>query len=613
MNKVININLAGRLIAIDETAYHQLESYLKRLKAFFLKEEGGDEILHDMEDRIGELFQDKLKKGSACIMTEDINEMIAIMGSPEQIENESGEIDKEDKNNSGPFQQPETTAKRTLYRSKKDKVIGGVCGGIAAYLKIDPVILRIAAIFIALAWGTGILLSILLWIIVPEKEEQYSELKRRLYRNPRQKVIGGVCSGIAAYVNIDPIIPRLVFVAPLLGVILFGALNNDFFLFPISVGSFPTMVLLYIILWASVPAANTVAEKLEMRGGKVDVQSLSQAIKSPGIHAAQPETGKSGFASVLSFLFKAFVFFVLGMVIIIIAGVLTGLVMALIGLAIPSAFMLPPYSQLITDSPVQTWGLLICAVLVLLIPFLMLIRLLIRTLSGRRYKKSNKWVMGIQSFLFIIGIFGLFWITSSILTDFRTAYPKRYEFPLQAPLNDTLIIKKELISSDDDIEDMWEDGDISDGYNGLFMNSDSGLSISNIRLDIIPSPDSSYHLILQKKARGRNQKVARERAEQIPFSFRKENNTLFLPGSFELPANAPFRGQKLRVKVQVPEGKVFRTEYAIHDQINSFYWRKGIVRHRTGYRAINNSRWSSSGYYYMTKDGPVALEKNIED
>src|SRR6218665_868944 len=91
MNKIININLAGRLIPIDEAAYDQLRDYLNRLKVFFSREQGGDEIVRDMEDRMGELFQDKLKKGSPCIMADDIQDMIKIMGSPEQIESEAGE------------------------------------------------------------------------------------------------------------------------------------------------------------------------------------------------------------------------------------------------------------------------------------------------------------------------------------------------------------------------------------------------------------------------------------------------------------------------------------------------------------------------------------------
>jgi phage shock protein PspC (stress-responsive transcriptional regulator) len=216
MNKIININLAGRLIPIDESAYDKLRDYLNRLKLFFSREEGGDEIVRDMEDRMGELFQDTLKKGQPCIMAEDISEMIGIMGSPEQIENEAGEEEpakkpKADAN----AEQTQAAGKRPkhLSRSKKDHMIGGVCGGLASYFNIDPTIVRVALILITLAWGAGLVVYLLLWAVLPVSDVNTPVVKRRLYRNPKQKVVGGVCSGIAAYANIDPIIPRIVLTA----------------------------------------------------------------------------------------------------------------------------------------------------------------------------------------------------------------------------------------------------------------------------------------------------------------------------------------------------------------------------------------------------------------
>ena len=58
---------------------------------------------------------------------------------------------------------------RRLYRSKKDKIIGGVCGGIAEYLNIDPVIIRILWIVGILMWGAGILAYLIAWIIIPKR------------------------------------------------------------------------------------------------------------------------------------------------------------------------------------------------------------------------------------------------------------------------------------------------------------------------------------------------------------------------------------------------------------------------------------------------------------
>src|SRR5690554_4696171 len=151
MNKIININLGGRLIPIDEKAYDQLRIYIDRLKSFFLKEPGGDEILRDMEDRIGELLEDRLKRGQACIFEENIDEVISIMGSPEEIENETGE-ENTDQHSSYQHQTNQKDSKK-LFRNANEKVLGGVCGGLGSYFNIDPAIIRIIFVFVSIFWG----------------------------------------------------------------------------------------------------------------------------------------------------------------------------------------------------------------------------------------------------------------------------------------------------------------------------------------------------------------------------------------------------------------------------------------------------------------------------
>ena len=59
---------------------------------------------------------------------------------------------------------------KRLYRSKKEKVIGGVCGGIAEYLGVDPVLIRLVWAVGALMWGAGIFAYLIAWLIIPEKK-----------------------------------------------------------------------------------------------------------------------------------------------------------------------------------------------------------------------------------------------------------------------------------------------------------------------------------------------------------------------------------------------------------------------------------------------------------
>ena len=58
---------------------------------------------------------------------------------------------------------------KRLYRSRKDKILGGVCGGVANYLGIDPTIVRVVWILLALAYGLGLIAYIVGWIIIPQE------------------------------------------------------------------------------------------------------------------------------------------------------------------------------------------------------------------------------------------------------------------------------------------------------------------------------------------------------------------------------------------------------------------------------------------------------------
>ena len=86
MKKIININFHSRVIPIEETAYDILRKYVESLKKHFADEEGGDEIVNDIENRFAELFSDKLKKGATCITDADVEEIVANMGRPEDFD-----------------------------------------------------------------------------------------------------------------------------------------------------------------------------------------------------------------------------------------------------------------------------------------------------------------------------------------------------------------------------------------------------------------------------------------------------------------------------------------------------------------------------------------------
>lgn len=196
MNKVLNINLGGYPFTVDDDAYAHLQNYLNTIRHHFKSSEGVEEITSDIEGRIAELFQETSIGQRPIISLRDVNDAISIMGTPQEFGAES--LDET-------F---EPTEKRT-YRSHKDKGL-----------------------------KTG----------------------KRLFRNPDEEVVGGVCSGIAAYFGIeDPLWVRLGFV-----------------IFSLSGGlGIPA----YFILWAILPTADSASDKLSMRGEPINVSNIGKIIE----------------------------------------------------------------------------------------------------------------------------------------------------------------------------------------------------------------------------------------------------------------------------------------------------------------------------------------------
>lgn len=176
MNKTININLAGLFFHIDENAYAKLQRYLDAIKRSFTDAQGRDEIIQDIEARIAELFTERIKTERQVIGLTDVDEIINIMGQPEdyRLDEELFEDEPAKKQS-----YTETSAKK-LYRDTETSYIGGVCAGLGHYLKIDALWLRIALVLLTIfSWGGFILIYIAFWIFVPEARTTSEILEMR--------------------------------------------------------------------------------------------------------------------------------------------------------------------------------------------------------------------------------------------------------------------------------------------------------------------------------------------------------------------------------------------------------------------------------------------------
>src|SRR6478609_4438185 len=86
MKKIININLSGRVIPIEDSAYEKLQAYIESLRKYFAREESRDEIINDIESRIAELMSEKVRKGASTITDNDVDEIATSMGRPEDFD-----------------------------------------------------------------------------------------------------------------------------------------------------------------------------------------------------------------------------------------------------------------------------------------------------------------------------------------------------------------------------------------------------------------------------------------------------------------------------------------------------------------------------------------------
>lgn len=657
MKKVININFQGRVIPIEETAFELLKQYIESLRRYFANEEGRDEIINDIEGRIAELFSERIKKGATCITDEDVNAVIASMGRPEDFEAEAAGVGAEPNGASGAQQQQSSqsqsstgtgtynygynkTGRGRLYRNADDKIVGGVASGLANYFGIDPVIMRIlfVVLFAPLFW-----VYILLWVIIPSQSIE-TNITKRLYRSADDRVISGVCGGLAAYLNVGAWVPRLIFALPLIIGLISGVFNNmwwsndwDFWWGPkVITGSLgSTLFFAYIILWITVPVAVTSSEKLEMRGEKVDLNSIRDTVKEDleGFKTRAERWGKevkesaqqlgakakefgqtagaraktfsdeagpvarsagSGIGHVIGVLFKAF-FLVIAAIIVV--ALFTAIVGVIFG-----GFTMFPVKDFIFEGFGQ--NLLAWATLILFlgVPLIALITWLIRRIMGVRSRNhSLGYVFGT---LWFIGLICALVLSGSIARDFRSDAP---------PVEETVQITQPAAGK------MYID--VASNYNRYYgsdwfgidwedwpfyaINPDT-LMLNTIRVNFQKSEDANYHVRRVRFSRGSNPQAARGLAERINFNVEQRDSVLFLPKGFAISRHEKYRNQQVLVIVEVPVGKRIQIDRSVED----YKWFSIHNNRRRGWD--NDNDWDDSYGWQSEKELIMTPDEGLQ-
>jgi phage shock protein PspC (stress-responsive transcriptional regulator) len=649
MKKIININLSGRVIPIEDSAYEKLQGYIESLRRYFANEEGRDEIINDIESRIAELMSEKVRKGATCVTDADIDEIAASMGRPEDFDADTVEaIDSPKQNTRQENSYTEKKARRRMYRDSGDKFIGGVCSGIANYLNTDPAIVRILFAIITFGgFGLGIPVYILLWIILPSTDlEGYSG--KRLYRNPDDKVISGVAGGLSAYFNTRASTLRLIFVAPILLSVLMGILNgfrwhNDFDFFPnIVFGSISgTFILAYVILWIVLPEAHSPYEKMEMRGEKVDVNSIRQNVKegmgstkervkqwSEEVKESAQNLGNKakefantrgktfarevndtarnsgrGIGHAIGVLFKVFFLFIAG-------TIAFGLFVAVMALIFGGVAWWPINDFLWTSKWQQAfaWGTLIFFLLVPLVGFIILvIRRILRVRSRRSYLG---WIFG---FLWTIGWICAILLTASIFKDLRVyGSSKAIDITTSQPANGKMIIAV----SQPELQYTGNFSWIDDDAEGWDLSGDTG-RLSTVKFTFSKSDDSAYQVKLIKWSYGRSKEDAAQRADRIQYNISSRDSVLDLGNGYTIDKESKFRWQQVEIIIYVPVGKKIRFDRSVPEKLNPSDFKFNRIRRYTttvNGRTVRNDYYDDNYFRFRTDvDYTMGVDGNLKD
>jgi phage shock protein PspC (stress-responsive transcriptional regulator) len=669
MNKVININFQGRILPIEEQAYEMLKQYIESLRVYFANEEGRDEIINDIECRIAELCEDRLKKGTVCIAASDIDLIITSIGRPADFEaqdgfeqstaatahnSNAGSQQNTSGNNNSNFYRDGNRPKR-LYRDEQNKVLGGVCSGIANYFVIEPWIVRILWFFLI---GINILAYLILWIAVPSTSVKVvGGVRKRLFRDIDKKVIGGVAAGLSKYFGIQVWIVRILFLIPFIRFVvnfrhmhLFQFWDAPDFPNFLDITFSPGAVFIYIVLWLVLPEAKTSADKLEMVGEKVDLNSIKNTIqndmegfskraqswgsdlynRNKGTNNSNQENASSEtnnedankssennrssekrkgllyyIGRIITLCIKGFVYFILAIV-----GI--SLLAALFGIGAAATALLPLKNFLIEDGA-QTWTAIGAILLFVWVPIIGIVTAVIRKFAG--LKKANVWVRSSFIALWVLGWVCIFYFGSSLGNSFsRHNLPSEQSIALTNPKIDYVEIT--AAPKMKYYENNWFQFEPFQG----FADEDT-VYVRNLRIRIVQSLNDSFQVKIVKLSNGKTVQNANDLANKINFELTQQDSLVYLDRGIGINKIDKFRNQHIIMTIAVPIGKRIKITNKGWSQTNININGRGI---RTG--TIDrissdenwfdewNEPWDNESYQYergveykMTKDGLVSL------
>lgn len=395
--------------------------------------------------------------------------------------------------------------------------------------------------------------------------QTYSEpIKKRLFRDPDEKAIGGVCSGVAHYFDVDVVWIRL---ATFL-LIFFGGVS----------------LWVYIILWIVIPEAKTTSDRLSMKGERINIDNISRSFKEEvdgvknrmhdGFKNASSSTRTGidklgdiigGFFRIVGRLIGAFLIFIA-------VAIMFGLMSTIFGFSFAGeSAEFNDWINIIFIDRSHYWFGFVGMIITVGVPAFMLLYGGFKLLFKIKY--SNRWLNISAGLVWLFGLMMATYAGVKIASDFsETSKFKEtaaistsvdsYTISAVAADNLKAIYQFEDLGFDEDSEHHFNHSDYTIG-----TVKDKKVIVGAPKLRIISAGSDKIELVINKKARGKEKRVAYERAKEINYLYQIDSTKLNLFDLFYTNSEQKFRVQEVEIIVKVPKGKTIYLDKSLKNII----------------------------------------------
>jgi len=484
MRKTLNINLGGMAFIIDENAFELLHNYLEALKRKFGNEAEREEILNDIEARIGEMLSQKLAGSKEVISIAEVQTVIDAMGKPEDIAGEESS---------------EPTTGSSSQQSNTNSVFA------------EPV-------------------------------------KKRLFRDPDDAKVSGVISGLCHYFGInDPVWMRIAAVV----------------LIPLTSGS---IILLYLLIMIIVPKAMTSAEKLQMKGEPININTIEKEIKDAATRTGESvnkfikeQTFFEKLGSILLSVLTVFAKLALVLAVIVAVFSLIGVFVGFVMFYVLGKSQFNDVTGLLVDNPhiitYFSWGYL----LFLGVPLLVIIYGGLRVFVGNGTR--IKWLKWVFLTAWIVGIWLLAFSGYKTAINFRHSKTNSQQLVLMQPTTGALLVQltdstgKKINKDDEENIESFNINDEGVIVNGVNLRDMEQIPVAKPALEIMPSETDSFYIQQIITARGKSQPDAGRNADVTAYRFSQWDTVLNLSPWLYINKSGKWRAQSIKLRIAIPEGK----------------------------------------------------------